>query len=232
MGFQPGQQTNAVPRRCQRQFGNDDGSIYIAEQMRIVDQHVAWQIDDRTIERGAKFFLQLEEGGAVGHDRRIDGCLGRKQRQFFVGLDHGAFNEQAVNPAGVVDRIGQAATGLQVQRKSSGAEMNVEVKQRGQALPVMAEQPGQRGRNGRCADAAARADHSGRDMGLFGLMIIVFRCIQDRLRLRQDVAQLVRTKRFQQIVLQAADDKIAIQAYVVHLTHGNHNGARFADLGQ
>ena len=46
----------------------------------------------------------------------------------------------------------------------AGAEMDVEVEQGGRAAGLVAHQPGERGRDGRGADAAADADHGGHDV--------------------------------------------------------------------
>jgi hypothetical protein len=106
----------------------------------------------------AEFFLQLQEGGAIGHQRRIHRRFGREDRELVVGADHRAFDEQAVDAAGVLDGVGQAAARFQIERQRAGAEMHVEIEQRGRRLSSFAEQPGERGGDGRGAHAAARAD--------------------------------------------------------------------------
>ena len=114
--------------------------------MREVDQHVARQIDDRHLERLAEFFLKLHECRAIGHQRLVDRSLSRKDRQIVVGADHGAFDEQPVNAAGIVDRVGQTAARLEVERERARAEMDVEIEEGGRRLVFLAENPGERGR--------------------------------------------------------------------------------------
>ena len=104
------------------------------------------------------------EGGAVGQHRLVDRRLGGEDAELVVGADHRALDEQAVDAARILDRVGQAAAGLEVERQRAGAEMDVEVEQGGRAAALVAHQPGQRGGDGRGADAAADADHGGHDV--------------------------------------------------------------------
>src|SRR3546814_18110451 len=80
---------------------------------------------------------------------------------FLAGLDHRAFDEQPVDAAWVLDRVGETAAGFEIERERAGAEMDVEIEQRGRALTALAEQPGERGRDRRGTDPAARAHHRG-----------------------------------------------------------------------
>ena len=68
------------------------------------------------LERVADLFLQLEEGGAVGQQRLVDRRLGREHAELVVGADHRALDEQAVDAARILDRVGQAAAGLEIER--------------------------------------------------------------------------------------------------------------------
>ena len=107
-----------------------------------------------------------------------------------VGPDHRAFDEQSIDPARVLDRIGQAAARFQIERQRAGAEVDIQIEQRGGAFFICAEQPGQRRGDGRGADPAARADHRGRDM-LFGAGWIVLLGIgEHRLGVDQRIAHL------------------------------------------
>jgi hypothetical protein len=108
--------------------------IIVRQQLREVDQHVARHVDDRHSNAVAELFLQLQEGAAVGHQRRIDRRFGRKDGQIVVRADHGALDEQAVDAARVLDGVGQAAPRFEIERERAGAEMDVEIEQRGRSL--------------------------------------------------------------------------------------------------
>ena len=110
--------------------------------------------------------------------------------------------------------------------------MQVEVEQRGHATGVLAELPCERGRHGRCADAAARPDDHDADMRALDRRFPRLGCVQHRLRLQDGIADLIRPHGLEQIVVQAARDQVAIQPDVVDLAHGDHHGAGLADLGQ
>src|SRR3546814_17110459 len=71
--------------------------------------------------------------------------LGGEHGEFLAGLDHRAFDEQPVDAAWVLDRVGETAAGFEIERERAGAEMDVEIEQRGRALTALAEQPGARG---------------------------------------------------------------------------------------
>ena len=215
----------------ERQLGDDHRDMRVVHQVRILDQHVARQVEHGRFERVAHLFLKLEEGGAVGHQRLVDRRFGRQDRQALVGANHRALDEQAVDAARVLDRVGQAAAGLEVERQRAGAEMDVEVEQRGRAARLLAQQPGERGRDGRGADAAADADDGGHDVRLVGLGFAA-RARQDRLGMREGVAQLVDRERLQQIIVDAAGDEVAIQAHVVDRAGGDHDRARLAHFGE
>src|SRR3546814_18225254 len=74
----------------------------------------------------------------------MDRRLGRQQAELVRRAHHGAFDEQAVDAARVVDRINQSAPRLEVERQRAGAEMNVEVEQPGLAARLFADRPGER----------------------------------------------------------------------------------------
>ena len=45
----------------ERQLGNHDGDMRVMDQVRILDQHVPRQVENRRFERVAHLFLKLEE---------------------------------------------------------------------------------------------------------------------------------------------------------------------------
>ena len=231
IGLEPGENADRVARRCQREFRRHDDHVHIPEQMREIDHHVARKIDHRHLESLTELFLQLDEGGAVGHQRRADRRFGREDRQVVVGADHRALDEQSVDAARIVDRVGQAATRFEIERQGAGAEMHVEIEQRGRHLVIDAEQPGERSRDGGCPYAAARADDRGGDMAL-GRRAVGLRRSEDHLRMRQRIAQLRGVQRLEQIVVNAARQQIAIEPHVVHLPDGDDHRAGFAHFGQ
>jgi uncharacterized sporulation protein YeaH/YhbH (DUF444 family) len=55
---------------------------------------------------------------------------------------------------------------------------------------------------------------------------------KDRLRIGQRVADLIERQRFQEVILNAARQEIAIEANVVDLARRDDDGAGFADLRQ
>ena len=189
-------------------------------------------VHDRHLERVAQFLFQLEEGRAVGHHRLVDRRFGRQQAELVRRAHHRALDEQAVDAARIVDRVDQAAAGLEVERQRAGAEMHVEVEQRGLAVGLFADRPGERGRDERRADPAAHADDRHQVMRLVVVHVGMFRRRQHRLRHGQRFADLVERQRFQKIVLNAARQKVAVQADVVHLARRDDHRARLADLGQ
>ena len=172
------------------------------------------------------------EGGAVGQQRLVDRSLGRQDRQLVVGLDHRAFDEQAVDAAGVLDRIGQAASGFEVERQRAGAEVHVEVEQRGRAAVLVAEQPGERGRQRRRARTAARADDRDHHVRAFTRRLDLLGSVEHRLCAGERIAQLVGAERLEQIVLDTAGDEVAVQPDIVDLARGDDDGAGFADFGK
>src|SRR5436853_1205352 len=101
----------------------------VVDQMRMLDQHVPRKIEDGRFDRVARYFLKLEESGSVGDQRLMDWSLGRKDRQMLVCAYHRPLDEKAVDPAGILDRIGQAAARLEVERQGTGAEVNVEIEE-------------------------------------------------------------------------------------------------------
>src|SRR3546814_2839438 len=90
--------------------------------------------------------------------------------------------------------------------------MDVEIEQRGRALTALAEQPGERGRDRRGTDAAARADHRGRAMRPFDRRFDRLGGVEHRLRVRERLPQHVWVERFEQVILDAAGDEIAIRS--------------------
>ena len=203
----------------------------VVDEVRILDQHVARQVEHCRLEGVAHLFLQLEESGAIGHQRLVDRRFRRQHGQPLVGAHHGALDEQAVDAARILDGIGQAAAGFEVERQRAGAEMDVEVQEGGCALRLLAEQPGQAGGHGRGADAAADADDGGHDVRLLDLRFAA-RARQDCLGMREGVTQLVDRERLQQVIVDAAGDEVAVEADIVDLAGRNHHRARFANLGQ
>jgi len=200
--------------------------------MREGDQHLARDVDDRHLESRAQLFFQLEKGGTVGHHRLMDWRFGRQQAELVRRANHSALDEQAVDPAGIVDRVDQPAAGFEVERQGAGAEMHVEIEQRGLAAGLLADRPGKRRRYERCADAATHANDGHHVMRLVVEHVGMLRCGQHRLRHRQRFADLFERQRLQQIVLNAAGQKVAVQANVVHLAGRDHDGAGFAHFGQ
>ena len=70
--------------------------------------------------------------------RLVDRRFRRKHRQAFVGANHRALDEQTVDTARVLDRVCQAAARLEVERKSTGAEMHVKVEQCSRTVSLLA----------------------------------------------------------------------------------------------
>ena len=229
--LEPGEDADGVARRRQRQLGDDHRDMRVVDQVRILDQHVPRQVEDGRFECVAHLFLKLEEGGAVGDHRLVDRRFRRKDRQPLVGANHRALDEQTVDAARVLDRVGEAAAGLEVERQRAGSEMDVEIEQRGRAARLLAEQPRERGRDGRSADAAAHADDCRHHVRLVGLGFAA-RAGQDHLGMREGVAQLVDRERLQQIIVDAAGDEVAVKADVVDGARRDHDRARLANFGQ
>ena len=146
--LEPAQNADRVARRSEGEFADDGDEVHIRKQLREVDQHVARQIDHRHFEGLPEFLFQLHETRAVGHQRRIDRRFRRQNGQIVVRTDHRAFDEQAVDPTGIVDRVGQPAPRLEVKREGAGAEVHIEIEHRGRQLVLVAEQPCERGRDG------------------------------------------------------------------------------------
>ena len=108
--------------------------------------------------------------------------------------------------------------------------MHVEVEQRGRAILLVRQHPGERRRDAGRTHAAARADHRHGAVRPLGTRFA--RGHEHRLRLRQGIAQLVRAEGFEQIILDAAGDQVAIEAHVVDLARRDHDRAGFAHFGQ
>src|SRR3546814_13104263 len=95
----------------------------------MLDEHRARQIDDSAFERRAHLLLELVKGRAVGDHRRTHRRLGGEHGEFLAGLDHRAFDEQPVDAAWVLDRVGETAAGFEIERERAGAEMDGEIEQ-------------------------------------------------------------------------------------------------------
>ncbi len=232
VGLEPGQDADRVAGAGEGELDDDDDDMDVVEEMRELHHHVARQVDHRALEGVADLLLQLIEGRAVGQHRLVDRRLGGEDAKLLVRPHHRALDEQAVDAARILDRVGEAAAGLEVERERAGAEMDVEVEQGGRAAALVAHQPGQRGGDGRGADAAADADHRRHDVGLLARRLDHPRAGNGHLRIGEGVAQLVGGERLQQIVLDAAGDEVAIEADVVDLAGGDHHRARLADFGE
>ncbi len=232
IGFEPRQDADSVAGRSQRELASQNDEVHVGQQMREVDQHVARQIDHGHFERLAEFFLQLHESRTIGHQRLVDRSLCRQDRQIIIGADHGAFDEQAVNTAWVIDCVGQAAARLKVQCQRAGSKVHVEIEQRSRSLMLVAEQPCERGCERRSADTTTRPDHSGRNVPLDRFAFTSLRRSEDGQSLVQSIVHLLGRKWLQQVVVDAAGKQIAIQAHVVDLAHGDNHGARLADFCQ
>src|SRR3546814_5522522 len=72
----------------------------------------------------------------------MDRRLGRQQAELVRRAHHRPFDEEAVDTAGIVDRVDQPAAGLEVERQRTGAEMDVEVEQSRLAAGLLADRPG------------------------------------------------------------------------------------------
>ena len=110
--------------------------------MRILDQRLARNVDHREFECVPQFFLKLIIGTAIGQHRLIDRRFSRQYRELLIGFDHGAFDEQAVNPARIFDCIDQAASGLQIKRQRVRTKMNVKIEQCRQTILFGTGKPG------------------------------------------------------------------------------------------
>ena len=129
------------------------------------------------------------------------------------------------------DRVGEAAAGLEVERQRAGAEVDVEVEQSGRTMRFVAEHPGHRGRDGRRANAATDADDGGHDVRLVGGGFAA-RAGQQHLRMDEGVADLVGAERFQQIIMNAAGEQVAVEVHVVDGAGRDDDRSRLANLGE
>src|SRR3546814_20101192 len=59
IGTQPGQDANRVAGSRQRQFSDNDSRIDLIDEMRMLNQHVARQVENTAFERAPKFLLKL-----------------------------------------------------------------------------------------------------------------------------------------------------------------------------
>ena len=232
MRLQPGKDADGVARGGQGEFGHQHQSLRARHQYRLLDQQVAGQVDDRRLEIDPHFVLQLREGEAVMDDRRADRRFGGQDGELGRRLDHGAFQEQPVDPPRIVDGIDQPASRLPIERERGGAEMHVEVEDRGRPVEPLRHQPAERGRDGRGAHAAAHADDGDVARCLFGGRVHRARGVQDRSRLPDRVAQHVGVDRLEQIVVQPAGHQHAVQSHVVDLADRDDDRAGLAHFGQ
>ena len=97
----------------------------------VINQQAAGQINDRAFKSGPNLFLQKAIPCAVRNHRFTDWRFGGQHGQAFRDLGDRAFQKQAVDPVGVFNRIGQALAGFQIKRQRAGAEMHIQIKQRG-----------------------------------------------------------------------------------------------------
>src|SRR5688572_4294808 len=109
--------------------------------VRELDEHVTREIQHRGLERILHFFLKLEESRAVRDQRLVDRRLGRKDREALVGANHRTLDEETVDAARVLDRVGQAAARLQVERQSARSEVDVEVEKGRRTVGLLTKQP-------------------------------------------------------------------------------------------
>jgi hypothetical protein len=232
IGLEPGKDADRVAGGGQREIDDDDHDIDVADQVRELDQHVAGQVDHRSLESVADLLLQLEEGRSVAQHRLVQRRFGGQHAQFVVGPHHRPFDEKTVDAARILDRVGKAAARLEVEAEGAGPEMDVEVEQGGRPAAFVAHQPGERGGDGRGADAAAHADHRRGDVGLLGGVLGKTRARDGELGMGEGVAQLVGGERLQEIVLDAARDEVSIEPHVVHLAGRDHHRAGLAYLGE
>src|SRR3546814_1594302 len=75
------QQADRIPRGGERHIADQQDRSGLRHQMREGDQHMPRDVDDRHLEGVAHFFLELEEGRAVGHHRLMDRRLGRQRSE-------------------------------------------------------------------------------------------------------------------------------------------------------
>ena len=136
--------------------------------MRKVDQHRARQIDHRGREGVAKLLFKVEKCRAIGVERGADRGLGREDGEVVVGADHRPLDKQAVDARRVLDGVGEAASGFEIEAERGGAEVDVEIEQRGGLGEIAARDPRQRGGQHRGPRSAARADHRHGEMPVLG----------------------------------------------------------------
>ena len=73
-----------------------------------------------------------------------DRCLCRQDRKPVAGPHHRAFDEQAVDPAGILQRVGQTPARLEIKGQRARPELDVEVQQRRGSSGALGEHPGKR----------------------------------------------------------------------------------------
>src|SRR5258708_25060369 len=88
----------------------------------------------------------------------VERFLGGEDAQPFAGAAHRAGQEQAVDPLGVLERLAQPATGLEVETEREITELEIEIEEGDALLVLLAETPADARRQRRGADPAARTD--------------------------------------------------------------------------
>ena len=121
------------------------------------------------------------------------------------------------------------AARLEVERPRAGAEVNVESEEGRRPAGLLTQQPRERSRDGRCADAPADANNCSHHMRLVSLGFTT-RSRDDHLGMRERVAQLVDRERLQQIIVDAAGDEVAIEAHVIDGARRDHDRAGLANF--
>ncbi len=84
--------------------------------------------------------------------------LGGHDHELLPDLHGGAADEQAVDPARMLERLAQPVGGLHVEGEGDGAVLEIEVEQRRPALELVGDEPGAVDRERAGPDAAAGAD--------------------------------------------------------------------------
>jgi len=107
--------------------------------------------------------------------------------------------------------------------------VDVEVEQSGRAMSLLTQQPCERSRDGRGADASTDAHDGGHDVRLVDLRFAA-RPRQDRLGMGEGVTQVIDRERLQKVVVDAAGDEVAIQADIVNLARCDYDRPRLADF--
>ena len=157
----------------------------------------------------------------------------RQQGKIVRGAHHGAFHEQAVDAAGIVQGFLEAAARFQVQHHGGGAEPQVEIDQSAFAGGFDRQRPGKIHGDRAGPRPAARRQHTrdraAPDGGDRRVTRVRFR---RRPQARQGRRQLRPGHRLDQIVGHAKIDQRTIDPDVVDSTQDQDPGIRLADLGK